>query len=62
MSFHGGLLGVTVAAVWFARRRRVPVLHLADALALATPFGIFFVRLAKVWRRASASVDATGLK
>ena len=46
MSFHGGLLGVTVAAVWFARRRRVPFLHLADALALATPFGIFFVRLA----------------
>lgn len=46
MSFHGGLLGVTVAAVWFARRRGMPFLHLADALALATPLGIFFVRLA----------------
>ena len=46
MSFHGGLLGVAVALVWFARRRRVPFLHLADALALVAPFGIFFVRLA----------------
>lgn len=46
LSFHGGLLGVAVAAAWFARRRRIPLLHLGDALALAVPFGIFAVRLA----------------
>lgn len=46
MAFHGGLLGVAVALAWFARHRRVPFLHLADALALVAPFGIFFVRLA----------------
>jgi phosphatidylglycerol:prolipoprotein diacylglycerol transferase len=46
MSFHGGLLGVAVALVWFARRRRAPVLNLADAIALAAPFGIAAVRVA----------------
>jgi len=46
MSFHGGLLGVTVAALWFARRRRLPFLNLADAAALAAPFGIAAVRVA----------------
>lgn len=47
MSFHGGLLGVVIAAAWFARRHGVPYLNLGDALALGAPFGIFAVRLAK---------------
>lgn len=46
MSFHGGLLGVIIAALWYARRHGLRFLHLADALALATPFGLFAVRLA----------------
>ncbi|HUF88035.1 MAG TPA: prolipoprotein diacylglyceryl transferase [Thermohalobaculum sp.] len=46
MSFHGGFLGVIVAAVLFARARRIPLLQLADALALAAPAGIFFGRIA----------------
>ncbi len=46
MSFHGGFLGVVVAALWFCRRHGVPVLQLADALAIATPPGLFFGRIA----------------
>lgn len=46
MSFHGGLLGVVMAAAWYARRHRLAFTHLADALALATPFGLFAVRVA----------------
>ena len=46
MSFHGGLLGVVVAGVWYARRHRLAFTQLADALALATPFGLFAVRVA----------------
>lgn len=46
LSFHGGLLGVLVAAWWFARRHRVTYLNLGDSLALAVPFGIFAVRMA----------------
>lgn len=46
LSFHGGLLGVLLAAWWFARKHRVPFLRLGDGLALAIPFGLFFGRLA----------------
>jgi phosphatidylglycerol---prolipoprotein diacylglyceryl transferase len=46
LSFHGGLTGVLIASVWFARRRRVSWRRLADALALAAPAGVFLVRCA----------------
>lgn len=46
MSFHGGLLGVVIAAAWFSRRHGVHYRNLGDALALAAPFGIFAVRVA----------------
>jgi phosphatidylglycerol---prolipoprotein diacylglyceryl transferase len=46
MSFHGGLLGVLLATLLFARSRRLPYLELTDALAVATPIGLFFGRIA----------------
>jgi len=46
LSFHGGLLGVVLFTGWFARRRGMTWRRLADALALAVPFGIFLVRCA----------------
>lgn len=46
MSFHGGLLGVAVATVLFARRRGVNPLGVGDLLACATPIGLFFGRVA----------------
>jgi phosphatidylglycerol---prolipoprotein diacylglyceryl transferase len=46
LSFHGGLLGVVIASALFARKHAIPWLRLADAQALAVPFGIFFVRCA----------------
>jgi len=46
LSFHGGLLGVVIASVVFARRHHIRWRRLADALALATPFGILLVRCA----------------
>jgi phosphatidylglycerol:prolipoprotein diacylglycerol transferase len=46
LSFHGGLTGVVVASVLFARRRRVAWRRLADGLVLAAPAGIFLVRIA----------------
>lgn len=46
LSFHGGLLGVLAAAAWFIRKHRIRFLNLADGLALAVVFGIFFVRIA----------------
>ncbi|WP_437440798.1 prolipoprotein diacylglyceryl transferase [Rhodobacter calidifons] len=46
MSFHGGFLGVVVAALWFGRREGIPLLSLGDLLALATPLGLMLGRLA----------------
>lgn len=46
MAFHGGLAGVVVAAILFARRNKVAVFSLADLLALATPTGLFLGRTA----------------
>ena len=46
MSFHGGLIGVTLALLAWSWQRRAPFWNLADALALVTPVGLFFGRLA----------------
>lgn len=40
MSFHGGLLGVMVAMVWFARSRQRPFLQVMDLVAPCVPTGL----------------------
>lgn len=45
MSFHGGLLGMLVAGWFFAYRRRLQFLELADIGALAAPIGLMFGRI-----------------
>jgi len=45
MSFHGGLLGVTVAMILFARRRGVPAWSLFDVIAAGAPVGLGLVRV-----------------
>ena len=46
MSFHGGFIGVVIAAWIWAGRNGVPRLSLADALAVAAPAGLLFGRIA----------------
>ncbi len=46
MSFHGGILGVMGSLLIFCRYRGIPVLRLADMLAVVAPIGLFFGRLA----------------
>ena len=46
MSFHGGFIGVVLAALIFCIRQQAPILSTADILALATPPGLFLGRLA----------------
>ncbi len=58
MSFHGGILGVIVVIIWFARRHGVAVYRLADLIAPAAPIGLFFGRIAnfingELWGRPS---------
>ena len=40
MSFHGGMLGVIVAMLWFARSRGRPWLQVADFVAPCVPTGL----------------------
>ena len=58
MSFHGGLLGVIVAILAFALKNGVRPFMLSDLVAIVTPIGLFFGRLAnfingELWGRPS---------
>ena len=46
MAFHGGMLGAALGGFLFARRNGIPLLPLADAMAMATPAGLMLGRLA----------------
>ncbi len=46
MSFHGGMLGVIIATIWFARRNGINLLGFADRLAVCAPIGLGFGRIA----------------
>jgi phosphatidylglycerol:prolipoprotein diacylglycerol transferase len=58
MSFHGGLIGTTVAMILFARRSKIPVWSLFDIVSAVVPIGLFFGRIAnfingELWGRIS---------
>lgn len=46
MAFHGGFLGVILAAIIFSRSNSVPLWSSADLIAIATPPGLLFGRIA----------------
>jgi len=58
MSFHGGLLGVMAAMVWFARSRRRPFMQVMDVVAPCVPTGLAAGRIGnfingELWGRAA---------
>ncbi len=58
MSFHGGLIGVTTAMVWYARRQGRSVLAVTDFIAPLVPFGLGMGRIGnfmndELWGRVS---------
>ncbi len=46
MSFHGGVIGIIIASVIFSKKRDVNVFEYLDIIALVSPIGIFFGRIA----------------
>lgn len=46
MSFHGGVLGIIIASILFAKKNNDDVFEYLDVIALVAPIGIFFGRLA----------------
>jgi phosphatidylglycerol---prolipoprotein diacylglyceryl transferase len=59
MSFHGGLIGVSLALLWFARRRGIGYLKLMDFVAPLVPLGLAAGRMGnfingELWGRATS--------
>jgi phosphatidylglycerol:prolipoprotein diacylglycerol transferase len=57
MSSHGGVIGVVLTIILFARREKLPILAVGDAVAFVVPWGLMFGRLAnwvngELWGRA----------
>ena len=46
MSFHGGLIGVIIISIWFAKRNNQNSFLYLDVVSLVAPIGIFFGRVA----------------
>lgn len=46
MSFHGGLIGVSLAVTCVAAIKKIDILRLGDLVAPCVPIGLFFGRLA----------------
>tara|TARA_Y100001958_G_C21158727_1_gene493136 strand:- start:163 stop:942 length:780 start_codon:yes stop_codon:yes gene_type:complete len=46
MSFHGGLIGVTLVSIWFGRKNNNNPFKYLDIVAIVAPIGIFFGRIA----------------
>ncbi|MES2055922.1 MAG: prolipoprotein diacylglyceryl transferase, partial [Pseudomonadota bacterium] len=46
MSFHGGVIGTSLALILFARKNKLNWLRVHDYVACVVPFGLFFGRLA----------------
>ena len=46
MSFHGGLIGIVLATIWFSIKNYQNPLKYLDVVSLVAPIGIFFGRIA----------------
>ena len=46
MSFHGGIVGVILAILYFSRQVKMPFLKITDLVVLYVPIGVFLGRLA----------------
>jgi phosphatidylglycerol:prolipoprotein diacylglycerol transferase len=61
MSFHGGVIGVSLGILYMARKEGLQWLRIHDYVACCVPFGLFFGRLAnfvngELWGRGPTDV------
>ena len=45
MSFHGGVIGIIIISVWFAKKNQQNFFSYLDIVSLVAPIGIFFGRI-----------------
>lgn len=46
MASHGGMIGIVLAVIWFARHEKLPFWRVADIVVTLGPAGVFFGRIA----------------
>ncbi len=46
MSFHGGVIGIIIISIWFAKKNNQNPFCYLDVVSLVAPIGIFFGRIA----------------
>ena len=46
MSFHGGLIGIIIVTILFAKKNNHNTFHYLDVVSIVAPIGIFFGRIA----------------
>ena len=46
MSFHGGLIGIIIISIWFAKKNNQNFFNYLDIVSIVAPIGIFFGRIA----------------
>ena len=46
MSFHGGIIGVVLACLFFSKLKKISFLYIMDIIACAAPIGLFLGRIA----------------
>ena len=46
MSFHGGLVGIIIVSIWFAKKNGYNPFSFLDIVSMVAPIGIFFGRIA----------------
>ena len=46
MAFHGGFIGVIIAVIMYAHANKLPLWSTSDLIAISTPPGLFFGRVA----------------
>jgi len=59
MSFHGGLIGVIIASVLFAKKNNQDPYDYLDIISLVSPIGIFFGRIANFINSELYGVETT---
>ena len=45
MSFHGGVIGIMIFSIWFAKKNNQNFFSYLDIISLVAPIGIFFGRI-----------------
>lgn len=67
MASHGGIIGVLLVAIWYARKNKLSICGVGDGLAIVCTIGLFFGRVAnfingELYGRICSSGNALAMK